>query len=202
MLLHMTSSRAGIVINITSSPCLTYSSHSPTAFAWSEWVNIYNPGNAAAVPVSHSISITHCCPEQCDRYSTQTILWEHRRHVMAMVWMKRKKQLKCYHKNNFLSLSLVSFASLLCASPITALSAQPHQSLQPLALRAINLHHHLCLDSTGAPSFCHQTGSMPSITHSPRNAEAQKTNKYTSIVTSFVNSDGCCDVSLQNVAAF
>lgn len=91
---------------------------------------------------------------------------------------------------------------VFCASPITALSSQPHQSQQPLALRAINLHHHLCLDSTGAPSFCHQTGSMPSITHSPHKAKAQKTNKYISIVTSLANSDRCSDVTLRNVTAF
>lgn len=117
MLLHMNSSRAGIVINITSSPCLTYSPHLPAASAEGEWVSIYNPGNAAAVPVSHSIGIIHCCPEHCDRCSAQTILWEHRRHATPLVWMESEKQLKCSHKNNFLPVILVLCAWLLCASP-------------------------------------------------------------------------------------
>lgn len=84
-------------------------------------MSIYNPGNAAAVPVSHSVAIIYCCPEQCDRYSTQTILWEQTRHSASVNEKQKKKQLKCCHQNNFLPVILVAFTSLmrwgLCASP-------------------------------------------------------------------------------------
>lgn len=194
MLLHMTSSRAGIVINITSSPCLTYSPHSPTAFASSEWVSIYNPGNAAAVPVSRSITIIHCCPEHRDRYSTQTVLWEHRRHAVAMAWMKMKAKMlarKQFSAFEFglvcvAAMGLTHYCSVLAASLVPAASGS--KSHQPPSPPMSGLHGgSIFLPSDRFNAIYHRFPTQSQST--------KKTNKY--ISASLVKSDRRCGVTLE-----
>lgn len=57
MLQYITSSRAGIVINITSSLCLTR--FAVVLSRGFQRDNVCDPGSAVAIPVKHSIFIIH-----------------------------------------------------------------------------------------------------------------------------------------------
>lgn len=61
------------------------------------------------------------------------------------------------------------YRSVLTASLVSAASGS--KSHQPPPPPMSGLHGR-------APSFCHRTGSMPSVTHWPHEAEVQETTKY------------------------